>query len=191
MTFLDEFNAEKGGGDQGQQGGGGGRTLGPRPRFATGDVWVHGDRIAAVNGVRLSILISAAFAIGSIVVFTGNVVVALLALISLVAIVVTVLAVFTLAGWTLGIIEAVSITILVGLSCDFSLHLAEVASTFSRGNRGKDAVARVGSPIFAAGTAFAVIPPGLYHTGAREFGAIIPACIILSLFYSLHLFTRC
>ena len=34
--------------------------------------------------------------------FTGNVVVALLALVSLVAIVVTVLGVFTLAGWTLG-----------------------------------------------------------------------------------------
>ena len=34
--------------------------------------------------------------------FTGNVVVALLALVSLVAVVVTVLGVFTLAGWTLG-----------------------------------------------------------------------------------------
>ena len=59
--------------------------------------------------------------------------------------------------------EAVSITILVGLSCDFSLHLAEAYSHSSfhgRGNRGKDAVARVGSPIFAAGvtTFLAVIP---------------------------------
>jgi len=94
-----------------------------------------------------------------------------------------------------GIVEAVSITILVGLSCDFSLHLAEAYShsTFhGRGNRGKDAVTRVGSPIFAAAaTTFLAVLPLLGCTiqVLAKFGAIIPLCIVLSLLVSLHLFT--
>jgi predicted RND superfamily exporter protein len=44
--------------------------------------------------------------------------------------------VFTLVGWTMGIVEAVSITILVGLSCDFSLHLAEAYSHSTFHGRG-------------------------------------------------------
>jgi multidrug efflux pump subunit AcrB len=55
-----------------------------------------------------------------------------------------------------------------------------------RGNRGKDAVARVGSPIVAAGvtTFLAVIPMlGCTIQVLAKFGAIIPACIVLSLFY--------
>jgi len=192
MTFLDEFNS-----DSDASGSSENSWLGARPQVRmTGDIWIRmATEIAAVEGTKLAILIATSFAVGAIVVFTGNLVVALLALISLIAIVVTVLAVFTLSGWTLGIVEAISITILVGLSCDFSLHLAEAYSHSSfhgRGNRGKDAVARVGSPIVAAGiTTFLAIIPMLGCTiqVLSKFGAIIPVCIVLSLFYSLHLFT--
>ena len=166
----------------------------PRARL-TGEMFVRmATETAAVEGVRLSIGISAAFAVGSIVVFTGNVAVAILALVALVAVVATVLGIFTVAGWSLGIVEAVSITILVGLSCDFALHLAEAygQSPFrGRAERGKDAVTRVGSPIVAAGTTtFAAVIPmlGCQIRILNKFGAIIPTCIVLSLFYSLHLF---
>ena len=166
----------------------------PRARL-TGDMFVRmATENAAVEGVRLSIGISTAFAVGSIVVFTGNVAVAVLALVSLVAVVATVLGIFAVAGWSLGIVEAVSITILVGLSCDFALHLAEAYSQSpfrGRAERGKDAVTRVGSPIVAAGTTtFAAVIPmlGCQIRILNKFGAIIPTCIVLSLFYSLHLF---
>ena len=166
----------------------------PRARL-TGDMFVRmATENAAVEGVRLSIGISTAFAVGSIVVFTGNVAVAVLALVALVSVVATVLGIFAAAGWSLGIVEAVSITILVGLSCDFALHLAEAYSQSpfrGRAERGKDAVTRVGSPIVAAGvTTFAAVIPmlGCQIRILNKFGAIIPTCIVLSLFYSLHLF---
>lgn len=169
----------------------------PHPSVrTTGGVWVDmATEVAAVEGTKLAILISTGFAVGAIVIFTGNVIIALLALVSLLTIVATVLGFFQIIGWRLGIIEAVSITILVGLSCDFSLHLAEAysQSTFhGRGNRGKDAVTRVGSPIFAAAfTTFLAVVPMLGCTiqVLAKFGAIIPVCIVLSLFYGLHLFT--
>ena len=67
----------------------------PRARL-TGDMFVRmATETAAVEGVRLSIGISAAFAVGSIVVFTGNVAVAVLALVALIAVVATVLGIFT------------------------------------------------------------------------------------------------
>jgi|TARA_B110000261_G_scaffold51848_1_gene61310 hypothetical protein len=138
--------------------------------------------------------ISTAFAVASVLAFTGNAVVAALATVSLVAIVVSVLGVFSLAGWSLGIVEAVSITILVGLSCDFSLHLAEAFTTSGhkeRELRAKHAVGKVGKPVVAAGftTFFAVIPMlGCTIRVLNKFGAIIPACIVFSLFFCLHLF---
>ena len=149
---------------------------------------------AAVDGVVTSILISTAFAVTSVLAFTGNAVVAILATTSLVVIVLTVLGTFSLAGWTLGIVEAVSITILVGLSCDFSLHLAEAFTKSKyalKNDRAKDAVAKVGKPVIAAGiTTFAAVVPMLGCTiqVLNKFGAIIPACIVFSLFFSLHLF---
>lgn len=94
----------------------------------------------------------------------------------------------------MGIVEAVSITILVGLSVDFILHLAEAftKSPFhARGDRGEDAVARLGAAVSAAGvtTFIAVIPMlGCTVQIMYKFGVIIPVCIVLSLFYSLHMF---
>jgi hypothetical protein len=149
---------------------------------------------AAVDGVVTSIAISTAFAVGSVIAFTGDAVVAFLAAVSLFAVVVSVLGTFALAGWELGIVEAISITVLVGLSCDFSLHLAEAftkSARETREDRGKDAVARVGKPVIAAGatTFFAVLPMlGCTIRVLHKFGSIIPACILFSLFFSLFLF---
>jgi len=111
-AFLAEFNAgldadaaaDAAAWGSGAGSGAGGDAVLPRPHVRmTGDVWVRmATEIAAVEGTMLAIIIATAFAVGAIVVFTGNVVVALLALVSLLAIVVSVLAVFTLAGWSLG-----------------------------------------------------------------------------------------
>ena len=161
----------------------------------TGEMFVRmATEEAAVSGTVRAIAISTAFAVGSVIIFTGNAVVALLALVCLVTIIASVLAIFTMAGWTLGIVEAVSITILVGLSVDFILHLAEAFTKshfHKRGDRGEDAVARLGAPVSAAGitTFIAVIPMlGCTVQIMYKFGVIIPVCIVLSLFYSLHMF---
>ena len=50
--------------------------------------------------------------------FTHNIIIAGLVLVVLIGIVLTCLAFFQLVGWQLGVIEAISITVLVGLSVD-------------------------------------------------------------------------
>ena len=166
----------------------------PKVRI-TGEMFVRmATEQAAVSGTIRAIAISTAFAVGSVIIFTGNAVVALIALLCLISIIASVHGIFTMMGWTLGIVEAVSITILVGMSVDFILHLAEAftKSPFhARGDRGEDAVARLGAAVSAAGitTFIAVIPMlGCTIQIMYKFGVIIPVCIVLSLFYSLHMF---
>jgi predicted RND superfamily exporter protein len=65
--------------------------------------------------------------------------------------------------WELGIVEAISLTILVGLSCDFGLHLAESyaqSPLTDRKARAMDSVQRMGSPICSAAltTVLGVLP---------------------------------
>ena len=64
-------------------------------------------------------------AVGTIFLFTGDMGLSVLTLMNLSGIVVVELGMFHMMGWQLGVVEAISITILVGLSVDFCLHLAE------------------------------------------------------------------
>ena len=84
-----------------------------------GDVWVRVfTEVVAVDGIVYGVTVSAIVALGCLAVFTGNVLVALLAVKSIAANIVTMLALYQLWGWSLGAIEAISISILVGLSVD-------------------------------------------------------------------------
>lgn len=83
------------------------------------DLWVRVfTELVAVNGVVTSIVVSIAVALASLVFFTGNIVVALLATLSICANIVMTLALYDLWGWSLGVVEAISVSILVGLSVD-------------------------------------------------------------------------
>ena len=112
----------------------------------------------------------------------------------MVAIILCVIAILVALGIEFGIVEAISLTILVGISVDFSLHLAEAftRSHFThRGLRGVDAVSRVGYPIFSAAvTTLSAVLPMLWCkiTILVNFAQIIPLCISASLVYGLHFF---
>lgn len=161
----------------------------------TAACWVRmATELQAIDGTATSIMVSLAFAVFATVIFTGDIIVSIAALFSMVAIILCVIAILVALGIEFGIVEAISLTILVGISVDFSLHLAEAftRSHFThRGLRGVDAVSRVGYPIFSAAvTTLSAVLPMLWCkiTILVNFAQIIPLCISASLVYGLHFF---
>ena len=161
----------------------------------TAECWVRmATELQAIDGTATSIMVSLAFAVFATVIFTGDIIVSIAALFSMVAIILCVIAILVALGIEFGIVEAISLTILVGISVDFSLHLAEAftRSHFThRGLRGVDAVSRVGYPIFSAAvTTLSAVMPMLWCkiTILVNFAQIIPLCISASLVYGLHFF---
>ena len=161
----------------------------------TSESWVRmATELQAIRGTVNSIAVSLAFAVFATFIFTGDAFVAFMALLSMLAIILAVVAILVALKVKFGIIEAISLTILVGISVDFSLHLAEsfTRSHFtSRGMRGVDAVSRVGYPIVSAAmTTMSAVMPMLWCQVQVlvRFGQVIPLCIIMSLVYGFHFF---
>lgn len=96
-----------------------------RMRIAS-EVWVQAVTEAALTeGIVWGIVLSSIFAMVSVYVFTGSLVVMALAAATMVCINVLVLGLYHAMGWRLGAVEGVSITVLVGLSVDFVIHFSE------------------------------------------------------------------
>lgn len=96
------------------------------PVFQTSELWPRVfTEVTAVNGTIYAIVIIAILATWSILIFTASLRAAGAVMVTVLAILVTILGVFHLMGWTLGIVEAISISILLGSSVDYSLHIAE------------------------------------------------------------------
>lgn len=79
---------------------------------------------AYVSSTLSGVLMALALALLSLLVFVGNALVALLAFCCICAIVVCTLGLMVLLGWSLGPIEAICATIVVGFSVDYVVHYA-------------------------------------------------------------------
>lgn len=77
--------------------------------------------------------ISLGFAFIVLLLTTLNIVVTIYSIISIACIVLSVVAVMFFCGWELGVIESITIVILIGFSVDYVVHLANhyVESSFS------------------------------------------------------------
>lgn len=83
-------------------------TLGPA--YQTSDTWIRVfTEVAAVNGIQQGLLISCAIAVLGLVIFSGNIIVALMATIVLIVNIIMMLAFYKIMDWDIGIIEAVSL----------------------------------------------------------------------------------
>jgi len=108
---MDLVNAQAGPGFQG---------------FHTTDKWVLVyTETAAVSGIAYSIAISAAVAAVCVYVFTGSWVITVMSILMLLCNIVLVFGCLYLAGWELGVVEALSLSILLGISIDFLFHMGE------------------------------------------------------------------
>lgn len=100
--------------------------MGHKKILVSSDLWVQAVTDAQItNGMIWSIALSSLFGLVSVYVFTGSVVVMILTSITMACINILVLGLYYVLGWTVGAVEGVSITVLVGLSVDFCLHFSE------------------------------------------------------------------
>jgi len=155
--------------------------------------------ISAVNGIEQGIAISSTVALLGLLIFTRNILVSLLAAICLIINIVMVLAVYWLMGWMLGAIEAISITILVGLSVDYLFHIADaycnakgISKPLTRAERLTQSLAEMGMSVLSG--AITTIASGVMLVFCTiqiffKFGVIISSSIAISLVIALFLFS--
>merc|ERR1712072_846866 len=98
-----------------------------------------------------SFLISNGICLGAVLIFTGDLAISLYTMFAIMMIVVTLLGfLFGIMGFTFGAIEAVGVTIFVGMSVDYCLHLAHGyhhSSHSTRREKIQDALTHLGVSI--------------------------------------------
>lgn len=94
--------------------------------YQTSEHWVEINVVLiAVYGSLYSIVLSFALCSVLVVFLSRDFRVVISMLMTIAGILVTLLALFKLFGWTLGVVEAVALSILVGNSMDYCIHLTE------------------------------------------------------------------
>ncbi|XP_065061104.1 protein dispatched homolog 3-like [Rhopilema esculentum] len=94
--------------------------------FQTSETWVDMfSEMIAVNGAIYGITLSLIMCLAAVVIFTGNFKLSAIVFITIAGALCLVIATFWAVGWTLGAIEAISLSILVGTSVDYTVHLTE------------------------------------------------------------------
>ena len=169
-------------------------SLGSSGPYHACKLWVRAaTEQEAIDSTKLAIGIAIACAVSAVSVFTGDIWLASLVMTNILCIVGCVLGCFFLIGWKLGAIEALSVTVLVGLSCDFCLHVAESyhqsPMLLSRRIRGKCAIERCMIPCLGAclTTLVAALPLlACTVTILSKFGVLIALCISLSFLFAMH-----
>lgn len=94
--------------------------------YQTSEHWVEINVVLiAVYGSIYSIVLAFVFCSVLVVILSRDFRVVLSMLLTIAAILATLLALFKVFGWTLGVVEAVALSILVGNSLDYCIHLTE------------------------------------------------------------------
>ena len=105
------------------------------------------------NSAYQSALISVGVATGVLLISNANVFLTLYSVVSIFCILVTVAATAVVMGWELGFLEAICFAILVGLSCDFIVHIAhayQMSKSATRRQKSLDAIWEMGPPVLFA-----------------------------------------
>ena len=94
--------------------------------FQTGEHWVQVNlELVAVYGSIYGILISFSLCSLVVAVLSHNWRIVLAMFLTIMSILFSLLGLFSMFGWRLGIVEAVSLSILVGNALDYCIHLSE------------------------------------------------------------------
>ena len=94
--------------------------------FQTSEEWYKVNlEIIAIYGSLYGVIVSCLLCVLVIVFFTHNWRIVLAILLTILNIIVTMLGFFVAFGWTIGIVEAITLSIVVGNSLDYCIHLTE------------------------------------------------------------------
>lgn len=130
-----------------------------------------------------------------LIIATTNVFVGILATFTIAMITCGVLATIALFGWKLGVLESLNMTLVVGLSVDYVVHLAEGYVELEGGNRllrTKHALGHVGISVVSG--ACSTLGASVFMLASKiiffmQFGIFMFCTIGLSTLYSLLFFT--
>ena len=132
-----------------------------------------------------------------VVIFTGDLIISLYAMLSILLIVTTLMGfLFAVLGYTFGAIEAVGVTIFVGMSVDYALHMAHgyhSAHGSNRFEKVRDALTHLGISIIGGAVTTAGAAVFLFFCHMYLFiqlGTMMFMNTILALFFSL-IFLSC
>ncbi|GFO42533.1 patched domain-containing protein 2 [Plakobranchus ocellatus] len=94
--------------------------------FQTSEFWTKVlMEVVAVHSAIYGLVLSMLICVLAVAVFTGHLVLLLLVVVTILAMICCVVGVFALCGWEMGAVEAVSLSILVGSSVDYLVHIVE------------------------------------------------------------------
>jgi len=114
-------------------------------RIATEDVL----QTSAIVGIFVSL----AFAFVIVVIATRNIIIASLVTFTVSGVVLTFIGFMVAAGWSLGIIESISMVVLVGLSCDSLIHISVAyleSDEDSRFRKARQGLLEIGTSVMSA-----------------------------------------
>jgi len=156
--------------------------------------WLKVKKVLASTAVR-GILLGLGLAISLLVVMTSNWLVGLLCGAIISCITVGVVGVIPLAGWKLGVLESLNLTLVVGLAVDYVVHLADGyvrSQKQSRRDKVRDTLGHVGISVLSG--ASTSLGASVFMLAAKilfffQFGIFMFCTIGLSIIYALILFT--
>lgn len=145
----------------------------------------------AIQGIVVGILL----AVVVLIIATTNVIVGILATFTIAMITCSVLATITLLGWKLGVLESLNMTLVVGISVDYVVHLAEGYIELEEGNRLsriKHSLGHVGISVLSG--ACSTLGASVFMLASKivffmQFGIFMFCTIGLSTIYSLLFFS--
>ena len=150
--------------------------------------------LAFIEGTAVSLGVALISAFASIFIFTANIYLSIMATTIMISIIISMLGFFVLMDWSLGAVEAVSLSIVVGLSVDYALHLGHAYITSPHDDRNKRASAAVremGSSVLAASLttigSMVVLVLCTVHT-FFVIGTIVAMTVLFAIVFSLGTF---
>uniref|UniRef100_A0A8B9HJ22 Dispatched RND transporter family member 3 n=1 Tax=Astyanax mexicanus TaxID=7994 RepID=A0A8B9HJ22_ASTMX len=152
--------------------------------------------IIGVESALYSLLLSLAICIASVAVFTAHPLLLLPILLSILGVVCLVVAVMYWLGWEMGAVEAISLSILVGSSVDYCLHLVEgyllagdmTDPSTKRQERTVEAVNHVGVAIVSSAVTTVISTVPLFFcviVPFSKFGQIVAINTAISILFTL------
>lgn len=164
--------------------------VGLKNGYQTSEAWAWMDTITQMKeGSYLAAATTLAIAGVTTMISSNNIFIALYSLLSILCILVTTIASVISMGWTLGFLEGICITILIGLSVDYVVHIGHAYASAMRveGTTRKEcarhALATMGFPVLSAALtslAASLLLLGAVITFFTKFGTIV----ILSTIYA-------
>ena len=157
------------------------------------NLWNRAEtEVAAIQGTVSAFIISNACAFGAIFLFTGDIVIAFQCTLAIIAIVCCLMGyMIYVMEWSFGAIEAISVTVFVGFSVDYCLHLANSYSEsdrLSRYGKARDALVQTGVSVVSASITTIGASCFLFWCKIqvfKRFGKVICANTFLSIMYAL------